>query len=183
MTPYTGPIPGDIGFARTKLSRNGLSIAGVMGWLIRLGEWLRFRRCKVNHQFVVERVVDGVPYVIQATMRGVTDTARLDEVAPGGEVITMAPPKCVDREKLLEFCRSKVGLEYGYLTDLAIAIDTVTWQWVPAFRGARKESWQCAALINQGMLYAGWLHDWLDIYTIFPEQGYDALLAALANGE
>jgi len=160
--------PGDIGFAHSN---------GTMAKLIRVGEWLKFRRSEWNHQFVVSDMVDidGMPFVIQATMRGVTDTARLDQVAPGGRYLTLPPPPEVDRAKLLEFCKKQVGLEYGYLTDIAMALDIVTWQWFPAFRGARKQSWQCAALVNEGLRYGGWLHEWLSIYNIFPQEGYDAL--------
>lgn len=160
------PSPGDIGFAHTK---------GAMGWLIRVGEWLRFHKGSWNHEFTVDRVVDGVPYIIQATLRGVTNTATLDSVAPGGRYITMAPPPGVDREKLLQFCRAQVGLRYGYLTILAIAVDIVTWQWVPALRGARKPSWICSALVNEGLRFGGWLHTWVDIYTVTPQQGYEAV--------
>lgn len=159
---------GDIGWART---------TGIMGRLIRLGEWLRFRKSEWNHQFVVTDTVDvdGMPFIIQATMRGVTDTARLDQVAPGGTYITIPPPPEVDRAKLLKFCKAQVGLEYGYWTDIAMAIDIVTWNWFPALRGARKQSWQCSALVNEGLRFGGWLHPWLSIYNIFPQEGYDAL--------
>jgi hypothetical protein len=162
------PQIGDVGFARTK---------GVMGWLIRLGTWLKFRKARFNHQFAIDDRVDtdGTPFVIQATMRGVTNTARFDEIAPGGTVVTMAPPDIVDRAKFLEFLHQQVGLEYGFITDTAMAIDIVTWDWVPSFRGARKNSWQCSALINEALRFGGWLHPWVDIYAILPDEGFDAL--------
>jgi len=162
--------PGDIGFAHTH---------GWMGKLIRLGEWLRFKRgSEWNHQFVVsdEVDVDGTPFVIQATLRGVTDTARLDQVAPGGRYITMAPPDACDRHELLVFMKSQVGIRYSLMTILAIAIDIVTWDWFPAFRGARKPSWICSALVNEAMRFSGWLHPWIDLYSVTPQDGYCALV-------
>jgi len=54
---------GDIGFARTN---------GVMGKLIRVGEWLKWRECEFNHTFVV--VAAGNTYdevwIVQAELRG-----------------------------------------------------------------------------------------------------------------
>lgn len=157
--------PGDIGFAHT---------TGAMGKLIRIGEWLRFRKgSQWNHMFIVDRVVDDVPYIIQATLRGVTDSATLESVAPGGRYITFGPE--ARRDDLLAFARKQVGLCYGFGTILAIAIDILTWNWVPSFRGARKSSWICSALGCEALRYGGWMHDFVDIYTITPAQAYLAL--------
>jgi hypothetical protein len=171
MTDHA-PSVGDIGFART---------TGTMGSLIRLGTRLRFGKAEFNHEFIIDRIVDGVPYVIQATIRGVTNTARLDEVAPGGSYTLITPPAGVDVDKLLEFCRAQVGVQYGILTIAAIAIDVVTWNFVPAFRGARKNSWICSALIEEALRYAGWYYPWVDIYQIFPDEGYNALVSVGAK--
>ena len=160
---------GFIGFAHTK---------GWMGRLIRLGEALRFRRgSQYNHMFIVDKQdAEGFWLIIQATLRGVTDNARLVDVAPGGTFITMVPPFGVDRDKVLAFARKQVGLRYGYGTILAIAIDIVTWNWFPALRGARKQSWICSALACEALRFGGWLHEFIDIYTITPAQAYAALV-------
>lgn len=161
--------PGDIGFAHTN---------GVMGRLIRVGEFISLKRaCEWNHMFVVSDHVDtdGTPLILQATLRGVTDDCRLDEVSPYGKFITMPPPDACDRHELLAFMKHQVGLEYSKMTILAIAIDIVTWEWFPAFRGARRSSWICSALVNEALRFAGWLHPWIDIYTVTPAQGYFAL--------
>ena len=166
------PQPGDIGFARTN---------GLMGRLIRVGEWLRFKKgSHWNHEFIVSDLVaeNGEPLIIQATLRGVTETARLSEVAPGGSYLTMPPPDGVDRHEMLVFAKSQVGIEYGFWTILAIALDIVTWDWFPAFRGARKQSWICSALVEESMRYGGWLRHWIDIYTVTPAQSYLAILSA-----
>lgn len=152
---------------------------GVMGKLIRIGERLRFRRgSEWNHMAIVDRVEDGVAYVIQATLRGVTDTATLDEVAPGGRIRVQAPPPGVSRARALEFARAQVGVEYGFGTILAIAIDILTWNWVPSFRGARKNSWICSALVMESLRFGGFLHNCPDIYTVTPAQG-DLVLASI----
>jgi hypothetical protein len=165
---------GQIGFAHNK---------GLMGRLIRLGEHLRFKRSDWNHQFAVVDVdANGNATIIQATLKGVI-LSPLESVATGGRYILLDAPAEVDVTKMLEFFRAQVGLEYGLLTDIAMGIDIVSWQWVPALRGARKESWQCAALINEGMRFGGWLHNWLDIYSIFPQQSYDALMGESPIGD
>ena len=111
---------GQIGFAHTK---------GVMGKLIRLGEWVSFRKGdQWNHAFVIDRVENGTPYVLQATLKGVTNTATLDEVAPGGKYVVIPAPEVVMPREMLYFARKQVGLRYGYWTIIAITIDIVTWQ-------------------------------------------------------
>jgi hypothetical protein len=156
--------PGYIGFAKNR---------GVMGKLIRVGEWLKFRKGSGwNHMFVVAE--DG-NHIIQATLEGVTDTALLTEVAPGGEYVVFAPPPGVRADDVLRFARSQVGTKYGVLTILAIAIDILTWQWVPALRGARKNSWICSGLTCEALRFGGWLYNWIDVYTVTPAQAYEAL--------
>ena len=155
--------PGDIGFART---------TGIMGRLIRLGEWLKFRKSDYNHMFVVAE--DGI-HIIQATLRGVTDTALLTDVAPGGKYFTMSAPSEVDIAKLLEFCRAQVGSKYSFLTIMSIAFDTLTWNWVPALMNSYRQSWVCSGLTCEALRYGGWLFQVVNIYTITPQTAYDAL--------
>jgi hypothetical protein len=161
--------PGDVGFAHTH---------GAMGALIRLGSWLRLHKGEWNHMFIVsdEVDVDGMPLIIQATLRGVTGDARLDKVAPGGKYATMTIPFGTDRVEVLRFAKAQIGMRYGLLTILAIAIDVVTWSFVPAFRGARKPSWICSALACESLRFGGWLHNWVDCYNMFPQEAYDALV-------
>lgn len=160
------PQPGDIGFARN---------TGVMAKLIRLGEWLKFRKCEYNHMFVVSDEVDtdGHPLIIQAVIRGVTGTARLDSVAPGGKYITMRPP--ASRVMVLGFAKEQVGTKYSVLTILAIVIDIVTWNWFPAFANARRPSWICSGLTCEALRFGGWFHQWTNIYDVTPQQAFDVL--------
>ena len=154
--------PGYVGFSRSN---------GTMGKLIRFGESISGGRGEVNHMFVVDNVRDGIG-VIQAEMKGVTRGEKMT-----GEYLIVKPPKDVSLTRTLKFARAQVGIEYGLWTDIGIGIDMVTWQWVPAFRGARKESWICSALGAESLRYGGWLRHFIDIYTVTPQQALDALIA------
>ena len=167
MSTHTPQI-GDIGFSHN---------SGLMGKLIRVGEWLKLRHGKINHEFVVTDIIDGVPYIVQATLRGVIKTP-LSEVAPGGYYFLFTPPAEVDIAKLVEFEEKQVGMEYGILTIIAIAIDILSWSWVPSFRGSRKGSWICSALANEGLRFGGWYWPWVNIYDMTPEEGLSALQSA-----
>jgi hypothetical protein len=119
--------------------------------------------------------VDGTSFVIQATLRGVTNTCRLDQVALDGRIFTMAPPDACDRHELLAFAKAQVGVRYGIGTIIAIALDIATWDWFPAFRGARKQSWICSALVCESMRFSGWLYNFVNIYTVTPQDGWNAV--------
>lgn len=154
--------PGTVGFARSN---------GVMGRLIRFGEMISTGRGDYNHMFVVGENNS----VIQAEMSGVTDTQTLDEMTD--DFVLLRPPKKVSLPRTVQFAKSQVGIEYGLWTDIGIGIDIVTWQWVPAVRGARRASWICSALGAESLRFGGWIHNWVDIYTPTPQQVFDALLA------
>lgn len=163
--------PGTVGFAHS---------TGVMARLIRMGEFMRWQAgSAVNHEFLVSDEVDerGVPLAIQATMGGVTDNVPIDQVSPEpGWASFLNPPPEVSRSMAIEFAKAQVGDPYGLFTDIAIGVDIVTWDWFPSFRGARRNSWICSALVQESLRYAGWLHNWKNIYTVTPAQGYVALL-------
>ena len=137
---------------------------------------LKFRRSEFNHVFVIDRVENGVAYVLQATMRGVTNTATLDDIAPGGSYWLLTVPKETDVVKMLRFGRAQIGERYGFLTVAAIALDILSWSWVPSFRGARKASWECAALTGEMLRFGGWLYNWRDVYDVMPQELFDVLL-------
>ncbi len=154
--------PGYVGFAKSD---------GFMGRAIRLGEFISGGRGEVNHMFIVDHVTDSV-HVIQADIKGVTRGSVLT-----GEYLILSPPRNISTARLLRFARRQVGLEYGVLTIIAIAFDIVTWQWVPSLRGARKSSWICSALGAESSRFGGWLHDFIDIYSVTPQQVLDAMLS------
>jgi len=154
---------GYVGFARSD---------GFMGRAIRCGEFISGGRGLVNHMFVVDEVNSlGDIFVIQAEIKGVTRGEQLT-----GEYVILKPPPSVNLNRVLKFARRQVGLEYGVLTIVAIALDIILWDWVPSFRGARKSSWICSALGAESARFGGWLHDFIDIYNVTPQQVMEAML-------
>lgn len=159
-------VAGDIGWAHTN---------GLMGRLIRVGEAVRGKKgSEWNHQFIVDSPVPAEDdwFVVQATLQGVTNTGRLSEFP---KYHVEHPPIGVDPERVLLFARAQVGVEYSLMTILTIALDIVTWDWFPSFRGSRLQSWICSAVVNESLRFAGWLHDFVNIYTVTPQDGWDAL--------
>jgi len=155
---------GDVVFAHS---------GGLMGKLIRLGEWLKLRRGTWNHVAILDREVDGEWYVIQAELKGVTNDGKLSDVAIGGNYEVLPCP--CNSSEVLRFARGEVGTEYGILTIIAIALDILSWQWVPAFRSGRKPSWICSAISAESLRFGGWYHRFSDIYDVTPQEVYDAL--------
>lgn len=142
-----------------------------MGVLIRFGEWIRFRSgSRWNHAFIVSDEVDssGTPLLIQAQIRGVTDTMPIDQLP--GDLFILPTPDGVDPQRVLQFAKSQVGVEYGILTIIAIAIDILTWNWFPSFRAARKPSWICSALAFESLRFGGYLRNVVDIYEVTPAE-------------
>ena len=163
------PTPGTLVFCHSK---------DFIGKVIRFGEALRWKRgAQFNHVAIIDRVVDGVPYVIQAEARGVTDIRRLDEVAPGGRYELVALPEGVDADQVLDFARKQVGSKYGFGTIAAIAIDILTPSWFPSLRPANKKanSWICSAVVSESLRFGGWYHRWPDIYLVTPAELFIAI--------
>ena len=163
------PVPGTLVFCHGK---------DLIGRVIRFGEALRWRRgSRFNHVAIVDRVEDGVAYVIQAEARGVTNIRKLDEIAPGGHYELMAPPAGVDVDEVLKFANLQVGSKYGFGTILAIAIDILTPGWFPSLRPANKKSnsWICSAVVAESLRAGGWFHCWPDIYLVTPAELFLAL--------
>lgn len=155
--------PGYIGFSRSN---------GLMGSLIRFGESLSGKG-DVNHAFIV----GDKSNVIQAEMKGVTNDQTLEDMLGHDKCVIVKPPPGVSLGKVVEFGEFYLGTSYGLWTDVAIGIDMVTAQWVPALRGARKDSIICSALAGEALRYSGWLHHWVSIYDVTPQQLLDAVLA------
>lgn len=156
--------PGYVGYVRSN---------GLMGRLIRFGEAISSGRGEVNHMVIF----GDHGKVIQAEMKGVTYDATYEEVLSHDICFVVRPPEYVDLRKVVDFGEFYVGTSYGLGTDIGIGVDMVTWQWVPAVRGVRKDSIICSALGSEALRYGGWLHHWPDIYTVTPQQSMDAVLA------
>ena len=151
--------PGDLVFCHSK---------GIVSLAIRWAERLRWRHASQwNHVAIIDRVVDGKTYVIQAEGKGVTNIRTLDEVAPGGSYIIVRPPQSVDVESLLHFARKQVGAQYGFLTIAAVALSLI----LPWFITVRiPNTWICSALAAESLRAGGWIHDWPDLYLVSPAQ-------------
>jgi len=159
------PQPGDIVLAHSD---------GLMGKAIRFGERIRWgeKPSHWNHVAIVDRIEDGVAYVIQAEPRGVTNDKPLSSV---GEYEIVLPPDEANVERLLQFARSQVGSHYGWASIVSVAFDIATPNWFPSFR--RPGTWICSALGAEALRYAGWLRQWPDIYCVTPAQMYAALIS------
>ena len=159
------PVPGTLVFAHT---------TGIMGRIIRLGERIRWRSgAFYNHVAIVDRIEGDKVFIIQAEARGVTNTATLNEVAPGGKYLLVNLPIGIDPSQVIEFARQQVGSQYGWWSIISVAIDIITPSWFPSVR--RPGTWICSALSGESLRCGGWIHDWPDIYLVTPTQLYLAV--------
>ena len=152
--------PGDIGFART---------TGFLGFLIRVGELLKWRNGIWNHVFVVVSTGDlGNEIIIaQATLRGVV-ISPLKELMDKSIGIRIIPCPAPKPEKVVEFSMAQKGKPYGLGSILCIGLDILTPDWFVSFR--RNGTWICSAVSGEALRYGGLYFDWKDIYTVTPTQ-------------
>ncbi len=134
-----------------------------------------------NHTFaLLKKTEDGTDwYVIQAQMKGVTDTCKLSEVSPNGshEVLPF-PGQIASRSMFLDFLKAQVGDEYSMLAILSCALDMV----LPEKICLRDyQTWICSGLIGGGLMYAGHpaAKKWGDLYTNTPEFIRKVLLSTI----
>lgn len=140
-----------------------------MGRAIRFGETLRWKRgSQFNHVAIVSEIRNGVPYVIQAEPRGISNDKPITSV---GLFITRRPPRGVDPKKVVTFAKKQVGYKYGWFSIVSVFFDILTPNWFPSFR--RDNTWICSALGAEALRYGGWFYSWPDIYTVTPAQLYD----------
>lgn len=162
------PVPGTLVFVHSH---------GLAGKAIRLGEWLRFRDGRFwNHVAIVsdQTCPCSSPRVIQAEGHGVTDTACLSTIAPGGQYEEVIVPDAWD-EDILAFAKTQVGKKYGWLSIVSIAVQIILPRWLtlPSLRS--ESTWICSALAGESARVGGWLHDWPDIYRVVPSELYAAI--------
>ena len=163
------PVVGDIAFARSN---------GIMGRMIRLGEWLRWKHgSKWNHVCFVSRIEGGVAYVIQAEPKGISNDKPLSSI---GEYLLNSLPDGTDAKKVLEFATKQVGMKYSFLSIISLIADILTPNFFPAVR--RDNTWICSTLVAESLRYGGWFHDWGDIYCVTPAQLYLAICNQDRNG-
>ena len=154
--------PGDLVFCHTK---------GVIGASIRWAQKFMpsSKYSKWNHVAIFDRYVDGKWYLIQAQPKGITNTLTLDESAFGGTYEVLDLPSSVNRENVLKFARSQVGLKYSYLSILSCALDNI----LPDAICLRKsKTWICSGLVAGALWYGGFpkAMQWPDLYSITPSE-------------
>jgi len=150
---------GDTGYART---------TGFMGFLIRVGEKLKWRNGKYNHAFTVIEAGDTYDdiKVVQATLRGVIVSSFAD-VMVGAYLIDVLPAhESWRREDIVRFALEQVGDPYGILSILCIAIDILSPDWFIEFR--RNLTWVCSAVSGEALRFGGMLKSWGSIYDVTP---------------
>lgn len=161
---------GDTGYARTD---------GLMGLLIRVGEWLKWRDGEHNHAFTV--VTEGDSWesieIVQATLRGVVKSSMAELLSSAIRVELLHNPGHVDPSMVAWFAERQVGDPYGLLSILCNALDILTPDWFIAFR--RRGTWICSALAAESMRFGGLYVDWDDIYIPTPNRVHRAHLEAL----
>ncbi len=151
---------GDIGFSRGK---------DIMAAAIRFAERRDGEPDEFNHVFMLDHLDDNQEWVvIQAQLRGVTDTCRLSEVSPGGVIeVVPFPDADADRARFVEFMRAQVGDEYSLMAIASNVFDMV----LPDIICLRRaNTWICSGLVAGGLLYAGYapIINIPDLYTITP---------------
>jgi hypothetical protein len=161
--------PGDVGFCHSR---------GFIGTGIRLVQKLYGNSWATwNHVFIIDRCAPNDDfYVIQAVGKGVTNTALLSDISPGGNHVVVPMPTGCDREKALAYWRSQVGDKYGFLTDACIAVTLFT----PKFLRVdlrRGGTVICSALGIFGLFAGGWPGVWgfKDYYQGLPAELFSCL--------
>jgi hypothetical protein len=144
---------------------------GIVGSAIRWAQRREYSGAfsQYNHVAIIDRIEDGVAYIIQAEAAGVTNDKQLESVAPGGTYRVIPLPESVDKDKFLEFARSQVGALYGFTTILSCALDVL----LPESICLRKYgTWICSGLVAAALMYGGFkpTQGWGDIYTTFPSE-------------
>lgn len=154
--------PGDLVFMSTK----GLIGKGIRWAQRRLPDSVD---AQWNHVAILDRFVDGEWFVIQAQPKGVTDNLTLTESAFGGTSEVVQLPRTANRDLVLRFARSQVGLKYGYLSILSCAFDL----FLPESVCIRKSrTWICSGLVTMALLFGGFLSmvSVDDVYSMTPAE-------------
>ena len=159
--------PGDLVFCSTK---------GIIGKSIRWAQHFMpdSEYSKWNHVAILDRYVDGKWYLIQAQPKGITNTLTLDESAFGGTYEVLDLPSSANRENVLKFARSQVGLKYSYLSILSCALDNI----LPDAICLRKsKTWICSGLVAGALWYGGFykVMELSDMYSTTPAEVAEAV--------
>lgn len=164
MIQAPGIQPGDAIFARTN---------NTYGALIRFGQalrWWKYR--KWNHMAIVDSIdTDGQVWVIQMAKHG--ERVKLEEVAPKGQLKWNSLPDGIDRNRVMEYARKRVGTDYGVLTIISIAVNLLLPKPI-SFDIRHEDTLICSALVARAWEHGGWDCP-VDPFQITPAE-FDAIL-------
>jgi hypothetical protein len=145
---------------------------GDVAWLLRLAQRIRWTGDKNHVAWLDTQRPDGSWLIGQAEGKGVTiDKPLVLDVMK--DVVVRLPLEC-DRARFLLFGRAQVGRRYGFLTVLSILATMVSPKFVNVML---PNTWICSAVVAEALRFAGWFHDWPDVYQVAP----DPLFAALTG--
>jgi hypothetical protein len=126
---------------------------GLYAHLIRFGQRLRWKNTRYNHAALIEKIEDGQIWCIQMARRG--QSVRIQDVAPGGDLLAIKAPEGVDRAKAVAYAQRQVGLKYGVLTIFSIAFNILTPRWLRV-DVRRNNTLICSALVARSWEHGGW---------------------------
>ena len=140
----------------------------IMGFMIRVGERIKWRRASNWNHVAIASETGTNPLVIQATVRGVTGDKHLSDLE-GGQIAVVPPTTTMDPRYVVMFAQAQLKDGYAYFGLLGAAID----QLLPGFlrlQLGRESTWICSALAAESWRFGGWLHDWGSIYSVSPAE-------------
>lgn len=152
--------------------------SGFVDTAIRWCEWLRrdgHRRSERsgahwNHVAVLSKR-EGTDWVlIQAHSKGVTEGQLLSAAAATSYGVVPLPPQFTG-SKVVGWMRRRVGRKYGFVTILSILVTLFTPRFVNVMLPG---TWICSAIAAEAWRFAGWDHEWGDIYQVSPAELYIA---------
>jgi hypothetical protein len=145
--------------------------------LIQGAQWLRWRAgAQWNHELLLVKpiikngeTVDWI--IIQAATKGVSYSTLLTETQDATYAIVSA--EGLRRDDIVAFAEAQVGVKYGFLTLLSIAVNLYT----PTFIHLdfqKDGTWICSALTQEATRFGGRYEDWRNIYSVSPAQSWMA---------
>jgi hypothetical protein len=151
--------PGDAIFAHTN---------NAYGYMIRFGQAIRWWKYRTwNHMAIVDSIdEDGQIWVIQMARHG--ERVRIEDVAPGGKLKCIPAPKEINIEESLKYARLMVGIDYGVLTIVSIALNLL----LPGqlnFDIRREMTLICSALVARAWEHGGWICP-VDPFSVTPAE-------------
>ena len=140
------PQSGDAVFAHTH---------NKYGAMIRLAQAIRWWTYRSwNHMAIVDSIDEnGTIWCVQ--MARCCEKVKIEDVAPGGHVKIIPCPPEVNRIESAAYAQKQIGIKYGVLTIVSIAINIM----LPSFFRfdiRRKDTLICSALVARAWEHGSW---------------------------